>query len=113
MNELDMTVEIELGVTGGEEDGVDNTILILRTLPQPDEVNQAYSFIQVSNRFTMPTFNVTEFKPGNVELTQNFIRFPEFLKEKHGLSGKPIHFVFMVVLDLPVSRFVRPLIMGL
>ena len=43
MNELDMTIEIELGVTGGEEDGVDNTdIDSARLYTQPEEVNQAY-----------------------------------------------------------------------
>ena len=55
MNALDMTIEIELGVTGGEEDGVDNTdIDSARLYTQPEEVNQAYETLtQVSHRFTV------------------------------------------------------------
>ena len=53
MNHMDMTIEIELGVTGGEEDGVDNTdIDSARLYTQPEEVNQAYETLSgVSNRF--------------------------------------------------------------
>jgi fructose-bisphosphate aldolase class II len=100
MNELDMTVEIELGVTGGEEDGVDNTdIDTARLYTQPEEVNQAYEVLsEVSNRFTVAAAfgNVHGvYKPGNVELTPKILlNSQEFLKEEHGLSGKPIHFVF-------------------
>lgn len=100
MNELDMTVEIELGVTGGEEDGVDNTdIDTARLYTQPEEVNQAYEVLsEVSNRFTVAAAfgNVHGvYKPGNVELTPKILlNSQEFLKEKHGLQGKPIHFVF-------------------
>ena len=100
MNELDMTVEIELGVTGGEEDGVDNTdIDTARLYTQPEEVNQAYEVLsEVSNRFTVAAAfgNVHGvYKPGNVELTPKILlNSQEFLNEKHGLSGKPIHFVF-------------------
>ncbi|HAU58756.1 MAG TPA: class II fructose-bisphosphate aldolase [Opitutae bacterium] len=100
MNELDMTVEIELGVTGGEEDGVDNTdIDTARLYTQPEEVNQAYEVLsEVSNRFTVAAAfgNVHGvYKPGNVELTPKILlNSQEFLKEKHSLSGKPIHFVF-------------------
>ena len=100
MNRLGMTIEIELGVTGGEEDGVDNTdIDSSRLYTQPEEVNQAYEVLsQVSNRFTVAAAfgNVHGvYKPGNVELTPKILlNSQEFLKEKHGLSGKPIHFVF-------------------
>ena len=100
MNELDMTVEIELGVTGGEEDGVDNTdIDTARLYTQPEEVNQAYEVLsEVSSRFTVAAAfgNVHGvYKPGNVELTPKILlNSQEFLKEKHNLSGKPIHFVF-------------------
>ena len=100
MNAMSMTVEIELGVTGGEEDGVDNTdIDTARLYTQPEEVNQAYETLsEVSNRFTVAAAfgNVHGvYKPGNVELTPNILlNSQEFIKEKHGLSGKPIHFVF-------------------
>jgi fructose-bisphosphate aldolase class II len=100
MNKLDMTIEIELGVTGGEEDGVDNTdIDSARLYTQPEEVNQAYETLSsVSHRFTVAAAfgNVHGvYKPGNVELTPVILKnSQEFVKEKHGLSGKPIDFVF-------------------
>jgi fructose-bisphosphate aldolase class II len=100
MNQMDMTIEIELGVTGGEEDGVDNTeIDSARLYTQPEEVNQAYEILSaVSNRFTVAAAfgNVHGvYKPGNVELTPIILKnSQEFVKEKHGLSGKPIDFVF-------------------
>ena len=100
MNRIGMTIEIELGVTGGEEDGVDNTdIDTARLYTQPEEVNQAYEILsQVSNRFTVAAAfgNVHGvYKPGNVELTPKILRdSQEYVKEKHGLEGCPIHFVF-------------------
>lgn len=100
MNRIGMTIEIELGVTGGEEDGVDNTdIDTARLYTQPEEVNQAYEILsQVSNRFTVAAAfgNVHGvYKPGNVELTPKILRdSQEYVKEKHGLEGRPIHFVF-------------------
>jgi len=100
MNKIGMTVEIELGVTGGEEDGVDNTdIDSARLYTQPEEVNQAYETLSsVSHRFTVAAAfgNVHGvYKPGNVELTPIILKnSQEFVKEKHGLSGKPIDFVF-------------------
>jgi len=100
MNKIGMTIEIELGVTGGEEDGVDNTeIDSSRLYTQPEEVNQAYeTLIEVSPRFTVAAAfgNVHGvYKPGNVELTPKILLdSQDYLKEKHGLEGKPIHFVF-------------------
>ena len=100
MNGLDMTIEIELGVTGGEEDGVDNTdIDSSRLYTQPEEVNQAYETLnEVSHRFTVAAAfgNVHGvYKPGNVELTPVILKnSQEYVKEKHGTGDKPIHFVF-------------------
>jgi fructose-bisphosphate aldolase class II len=100
MNRIDMTIEIELGVTGGEEDGVDNTdIDSSRLYTQPEEVSQAYEALSpVSNRFTVAAAfgNVHGvYKPGNVELTPKILlNSQEYVSEKHGLSDRPIHFVF-------------------
>ena len=100
MNKIGMTIEIELGVTGGEEDGVDNTdIDTAKLYTQPEEVNQAYEVLSsISNRFSVAAAfgNVHGvYKPGNVELTPKILLdSQEFVCEKHGLSGKPIHFVF-------------------
>jgi fructose-bisphosphate aldolase class II len=100
MDKIGMTIEIELGVTGGEEDGVDNTDIDTdRLYTQPEEVNQAYEILtSVSNRFTVAAAfgNVHGvYKPGNVELTPKILlNSQQFIKEKHGLSDRPIHFVF-------------------
>ena len=100
MDQMGMTIEIELGVTGGEEDGVDNTdVDVSRLYTQPEEVNHAYEVLSsVSNRFTVAAAfgNVHGvYKPGNVELTPKILlESQKFVIEKHGLSGKPIHFVF-------------------
>ena len=82
-----MTIEIELGVTGGEEDGVDNTdIDSARLYTQPEEVNQAYEVLSsISNRFTVAAAfgNVHGvYKPGNVELTLLFSRILRTLSKK-------------------------------
>ena len=100
MDKIGMTIEIELCVTGGEEDGVDNTdIDSSRLYTQPEEVNQAYdTLIKISPRFTVAAAfgNVHGvYKPGNVELTPKILlNSQEYVREKHGLSEKPIHFVF-------------------
>ena len=100
MKNIGMTIEIELGVTGGEEDGVDNTNIDSSKLyTQPEEVNQAYEVLSsVSNRFTIAAAfgNVHGvYKPGNVELTPKILlNSQNYIKDKHNLNGKPIHFVF-------------------
>jgi len=100
MDKIGMTIEIELGVTGGEEDGVDNTdIDVARLYTQPEEVDQAFEVLsQVSNRFTIAAAfgNVHGvYKPGNVELTPEILlNSQKFISEKHGLGDRPIHFVF-------------------
>ena len=87
MDKIGMTIEIELGVTGGEEDGVDNTDIDTdRLYTQPEEVNQAYEILTNVHGV---------YKPGNVELTPKILlNSQQFIKEKHGLSDRPIHFVF-------------------
>jgi len=101
MSKLDMTLEIELGVTGGEEDGVDNTDIDASKLyTQPEEVDYAYSeLMKVSDKFTVAAAfgNVHGvYKPGNVKLTPTILRDSQaYVAEKHGLSEKnPINFVF-------------------
>ena len=100
MAPLGMTIEIELGVTGGEEDGVDNTdIDSSRLYTQPEEVSQAYETLkEVSHRFTVAAAfgNVHGvYKPGNVELTPIILKnSQDYVKEKHGTGDRPIHFVF-------------------
>jgi len=101
MKEVGITLEIELGVTGGEEDGVDNTDIDNSKLyTQPEEVAYSYErLIKVSDRFTVAAAfgNVHGvYKPGNVELTPIILKNSQkHLKEKHNLAGdNPIKFVF-------------------
>ncbi|WP_026461738.1 class II fructose-bisphosphate aldolase [Adhaeribacter aquaticus] len=100
MDKLGMTVEIELGVTGGEEDGVDNSgIDSSRLYTQPEEVAYAYEELsKVSKRFTIAAAfgNVHGvYKPGNVELRPDILKnSQEYLSEKLGLAKNSINFVF-------------------
>ena len=100
MHKLGMTLEIELGVTGGEEDGVDNTdVDSSRLYTQPEEVAYAYEELsKISDRFTVAAAfgNVHGvYKPGNVELRPIILKnSQEFIKEKYGTGDNPINFVF-------------------
>ncbi len=100
MDKMGMTLEIELGVTGGEEDGVDNTGLDTSLLyTQPEEVAYAYEELsKVSKRFTIAASfgNVHGvYKPGNVKLTPKILdNSQKFIQEKFGTEEKPVDFVF-------------------
>jgi fructose-bisphosphate aldolase, class II len=101
MAKMGMTLEIELGVTGGEEDGVDNSDVDSSKLyTQPSEVAYAYEeLLSVSPNFTIAAAfgNVHGvYKPGNVKLQPKILNNSQiFVKEKYGLSAeKPINFVF-------------------
>lgn len=101
MAKIDMGIEIELGVTGGEEDGVDNTdIDSSRLYTQPSEVAYAYEHLKkISDRFTIAASfgNVHGvYRPGNVQLRPTILENSQaFLKEKHGIDAdNPIDFVF-------------------
>jgi len=100
MSKMGMTLEIELGVTGGEEDGVDNTNIDNSLLySQPEEVAYAYSeLIKVSDQFTIAAAfgNVHGvYKPGNVVLQPKILmNSQEYIQEKYSTVEKPVHFVF-------------------
>lgn len=100
MNKMGITLEIELGVTGGEEDGVDNSDVDSSKLyTQPEEVSYAYEHMsKVSNRFTIAAAfgNVHGvYKPGNVKLQPVILNNSQlFVQEKFNTVSKPIHFVF-------------------
>lgn len=100
MAKMGMTIEIELGVTGGEEDGVDNTNIDNASLyTQPEEVNAAYERLKaISDRFTIAASfgNVHGvYKPGNVVLTPKILQSSQqFIEQKHGTAPKPVSFVF-------------------
>ena len=101
MSAIGITLEIELGVTGGEEDGVDNTdVDSSRLYTQPEEVAYAYEQLSaVSDRFTVAAAfgNVHGvYKPGNVELKPVILKnSQEYVREKFKLNkANPINFVF-------------------
>ena len=100
MNKMGMTIEIELGVTGGEEDGVDNTdVDSSRLYTQPEEVSQAYEALsKISDKFTIAAAfgNVHGvYKPGNVELKPIILKnSQDFVQEKFNTKDNPINFVF-------------------
>ena len=100
MSAIDMTLEIELGITGGEEDGVDNTdIDVSKLYTQPEEVAYAYEeLIKISDKFTVAAAfgNVHGvYKPGNVVLTPKILdNSQKFIEEKYNTEKQPINFVF-------------------
>ena len=100
MSKMGMTLEIELGITGGEEDGVDNTgVDSSRLYTQPEEVAYAYEELKkVSDRFTIAAAfgNVHGvYKPGNVKLTPKILRnSQEYVQKKYGTGPNPVDFVF-------------------
>ncbi len=100
MSKMGITLEIELGVTGGEEDGVDNTGVDNSLLyTQPEEVAYAYEeLLKVSSMFTIAASfgNVHGvYKPGNVVLTPSILdNSQKYIEEKFNTSEKPVNFVF-------------------
>jgi fructose-bisphosphate aldolase class II len=100
MSAMGMTLEIELGITGGEEDGVDNSDVDSSKLyTQPEEVAYAYEeLMKVSPRFTIAAAfgNVHGvYKPGNVKLTPKILKnSQEFVQQKFNTSSNPVDFVF-------------------
>lgn len=100
MAKIGMTLEIELGITGGEEDGVDNSDVDESKLyTQPADVAYAYEkLIAISPNFTVAASfgNVHGvYKPGNVKLTPTILRDSQaYVAEKFGTDDKPLNFVF-------------------
>ena len=100
MSKMDMTLEIELGITGGEEDGVDNSDIDASKLyTQPEEVAYAFEELnKVSKQFTVAAAfgNVHGvYKPGNVKLTPKILKnSQEYISKKYNLPKNSVDFVF-------------------
>lgn len=100
MSKIGMTLEIELGITGGEEDGVDNTdVDDSKLYTQPEEVAYAYEELsKVSDKFTVAAAfgNVHGvYKPGNVKLTPKILKnSQEYITDKYNVGHNHIDFVF-------------------
>merc|ERR1711998_817727 len=93
---------MELGVTGGEEDGVDNSDVDSSLMyTQPEEVYEVYKALSAveGGRFTIAAAfgNVHGvYAPGNVKLTPQILHNCQaYIKEQKGTeSDKPAFFVF-------------------
>jgi len=100
MSKIGMTLEIELGITGGEEDGVDNSEVDNSLLyTQPEEVAYAYEkLLEISPDFTIAASfgNVHGvYKPGNVKLSPEILgNSQKYIEEKYKTDAKPVNFVF-------------------
>ena len=100
MNKIGMTLEIELGVTGGEEDGVDHSgVSSSRLYTQPEDVAYAYEeLMKVSDKFTIAASfgNVHGvYAPGNVELKPVILKnSQEYIQKKFKTGPNPVNFVF-------------------
>lgn len=100
MSKMGMTLEIELGITGGEEDGIDNSgVDSSKLYTQPEEVAKAYKILSsVSDRFTIAAAfgNVHGvYKPGNVKLEPVILRnSQQYIQQHFGTGPNPVNFVF-------------------
>jgi fructose-bisphosphate aldolase, class II len=99
MNKLNMTLEIELGVTGGEEDGVDNSDVDSSKLyTQPSDVLAAYDALNSVGKFTIAaSFGNTHgvYKPGNVKLRPIILKnSQDFVQKERKTGAQPLDFVF-------------------
>merc|ERR1711939_49418 len=102
MSKINCFLEVEIGITGGEEDGVDNTDVAQEDLySKPEEIHQVYTEL---NSVAPGMFSVAAafgnvqgvYSPGNVKLTPSILgKAQEYIKEKEGLdTDKPVNFVF-------------------
>ena len=100
MSKIGMILEIELGITGGEEDGVDNTdVDVSKLYTHPEEVAYAYEELsKISDKFTIAASfgNVHGvYKPGNIKLEPKILRDSQaYIKEKFQTADNPVNFVF-------------------
>ena len=119
MSKIGMTLEIELGITGGEEDGVDNSdVDVSKLYTQPEEVAYAYEeLLKVSPQFTIAAAfgNVHGvYKPGNVKLTPKILKnSQEYITKKYGVEENHIILFFMEDLVLHKKKFKNLLVMEL
>ena len=102
MARIDMSLEIELGVTGGEEDGIgsefDEAADNSRLYTQPEDVLQAYELLDPIGHFSVAASfgNVHGvYKPGNVRLRPEILKNSQDLVQRtHGTGHNPLHLVF-------------------
>mmetsp|Transcript_10496 Transcript_10496/g.16785 ORF Transcript_10496/g.16785 Transcript_10496/m.16785 type:complete len:403 (+) Transcript_10496:67-1275(+) len=102
MAKINCFLEVEIGITGGEEDGVDNSDVNVEDLySKPEEIHQVYLALEpvASGMYSIAAAfgNVHGvYSPGNVKLTPTILgNAQKFIKEKEGMdTDKPVYFVF-------------------
>ena len=99
MARIKMTLEIELGVTGGEEDGVDNSgVENSKLYTQPSEVLESYDALTPVGPFTLAaSFGNTHgvYSPGNVKLTPVILKnSQDVIQAARNTPANPVNFVF-------------------
>ena len=102
MAKIDMSLEIELGVTGGEEDGVggefDESADNSRLYTQPEDVLRAYELLDPIGHFSVAASfgNVHGvYKPGNVKLRPELLKnSQDLVQSTHNTGPNPLHLVF-------------------
>jgi fructose-bisphosphate aldolase, class II len=102
MAAMGMNLEIELGVTGGEEDGIggefDESADNAKLYTQPEDVLYAYDVLDPIGRFSVAASfgNVHGvYKPGNVKLRPEILKASqELVSATHGLDANPLDLVF-------------------
>ncbi|MEI4259812.1 MAG: class II fructose-bisphosphate aldolase [Candidatus Dasytiphilus stammeri] len=99
MSKINMTLEIELGCTGGEEVGIDNNSVHTELYTHPEDINFAYEKLSpISPNFTIAASfgNIHGvYKPGNVKLMPSILKkSQDYVSKKHGLSLNPLNLVF-------------------
>jgi fructose-bisphosphate aldolase class II len=102
MARIDMSLEIELGVTGGEEDGIgsdfDEAADNSKLYTQPADVLQAYELLNPIGHFSVAASfgNVHGvYKPGNVKLRPEILKnSQQLVEDTHGTEHNPLHLVF-------------------
>ncbi|WWP00357.1 MAG: class II fructose-bisphosphate aldolase [Candidatus Dasytiphilus stammeri] len=110
MSRIGITLEVELGCTGGEEDGVDNSNILSSALyTQPEDVGYCYEKLSpISSNFTIAAAfgNVHGvYKPGNVQLVPKILKnSQDYISNKYGLPDNPLNFVFHGGSGTPISK---------
>jgi fructose-bisphosphate aldolase class II len=101
MAKMNQLLEMEIGITGGEEDGVDNSHAEKSSLyTQPEDIWDVYkAFSEITDMFTIAAAfgNVHGvYKPGNVVLAPEILgKHQEYVRKQLGCTEeKPVNFVF-------------------
>lgn len=99
LDAIDVLLEVEIGVVGGEEDGVSHEIneKLYTTLEDAVEMVEALGFGEQGRYMTALTFGNVHgvYKPGKVKLRPELLKeIQDGLQAKYGTQAKPLDLVF-------------------